>query len=150
MSRGQDNRWSKIIESLVAGDLSELLAVKLGIKTNYATTRTKGTYQGHHWEIDVLAVNEGTVVPVEVKTTLTKDNIDHFITRILSKFTALIPSHKNSKVFGAIAYIKAENNEVDVINYDLSKGLIIIKAMRGTNHLINRKDNKIHDFNPHN
>ena len=147
---GQDNRWSRIVESLVAGSLSEILAVSLQIQVNYASTRVKGTHQGKNWEIDVLAVNEGTVVPVEVKTTLKQDDIDYFIARILARFTQLIPTLKDNKIYGAIAFVKIEGNEDSVINYATSKGLIVIKAMRGTNHIINPKDRQPRDFNPHN
>ena len=147
---GQDNRWSKIVEALVAGDLTALLADTLQIKINYAGTRVKGTYQGDNWEIDVLAVNEGIVVPVEVKTTLSQADIDAFIANVLDKFTDFIPSHRNNKIYGAIAFIKVEGNEQHVVNYAASKGLIVIKAMRGTNHILNAKGYQPRDFNPHN
>ena len=146
---GQDNRWSRIVESLVAGDLRELLVDMLQVDVRSAT-RVKNSYQGKMWEIDVLAENGDIAVPVEVKTTLKKDDIDHFITRILSRFTDLIPTHKNSRVYGAIAYVKTDSNEEDAIDYALSKGLLVIKAMKGTNSLVNSRDNKLHDFNPRN
>ena len=145
---GQDNRWSRIIESLVAGDLSEMLAQALQIEVNYASMRVKGTYQQRNWEIDVLAVNAGIVVPVEVKTTLKEGDVDYFVARILAKFTYLIPSLKHNKVYGAIAFVKVEGNEDTVVNYALSKGLIVIKAMRGTNHIINPKNQKLRNFSP--
>ena len=143
------DRWSRIVESLVAGSLSEILAASLQIKVNYAGTRVKGTHQGSNWEIDVLAVNEGTVVPVEVKTTLKKDDIDDFVVRVLDRFTELIPTLKDNKVYGAIAFVKIEGNENSVINYALSQGLIVIKAMRGTSHILNPKDCQPRDFNRH-
>ena len=146
---GQDNRWSRIVESLVAGDLRELLVDMLQVDVRSAT-RVKNSYQGKMWEIDVLAENGDVAVPVEVKTTLKKDDIDHFITRILSRFTNLIPTHKNSRVYGAIAYVKTGSNEEDAVDYALSKGLLVIKAMKGTNSLLNSRDNELHDFNPRN
>lgn len=146
---GQDNRWSRIVESLVAGSLSEILAASLQIKVNFASTRVKGTYRGNNWEIDVLAVNEGTVVPVEVKTTLKQDDIDYFIARILDRLANLIPRYKHDKIYGAIAFVKIEGNEDSVINYALSKGLIVIKAMKGTNYIVNPKKYTPRDFNPH-
>ena len=144
---GLDNRWGKIVEDLVAGDLVELLA-EAGIKIDHAGTRIKGTYQDENWEIDLLGENRGTVVPVEVKTTLTKKDIDDFIKRILNRFTQLMPSRKGHKVYGVIAYVKAGSNEENVISHALSKGLIIIKAMRGTNKLICPKDFKLRNFHP--
>ncbi len=144
---GQDNRWSRIVESLVAG-LSEVLAVSLQIEVNFASTRVKGTYRGENWEIDVLAVNEGTVVPVEAKTTLKQEDVDHFIARIPSRLTRLIHRYKHDKIYGAIAFVKSEGNEDSVINYALSKGLIVIKAMRGTNHVIDPQKYPLRDFNP--
>ena len=143
---GLDNRWGKIVEDLVAGDLVDLLA-EAGIKIDYAGTRIKGTYQDENWEIDLLGENSDTVVPVEVKTTLTKKDIDDFIKRILNRFTKLMPSRKH-KVYGVIAYVKAGSNEENVISHALSNGLIIIKAMRGTNKLICPKGFKLRNFHP--
>ena len=145
---GQHNRWGKIVEDLVAGDLCALLETLLSIEINHVSTRVRGSYQSKNWEIDLLAVNQGTVVPVEVKTTLAKADIDGFIRRILQRLTDLIPAHRGARVYGAIAFVKIADNEEETIDYALHKGLIVIKAMRGTNHIINPKDYEPHDFHP--
>ena len=145
---GQHNRWGKIVEDLVAGDLRDLLAKFLSIEINHVSTRVRGSYQSKNWEIDLLAVNEGTVVPVEVKTTLEKADIDGFIRRILHRLTDLIPAYRGDRVYGAIAFVKIADNEEETIDYALNKGLIVIKAMRGTNHIVNPKDCEPHDFHP--
>ena len=138
---GLHNRWGKIIEDLVTGDLIALLR-QLDLDINHASTRVRGD----NWEIDVLAEDTTVVVPTEVKTTLQRTDIDNFITRILVKFTQLIPSHRNKKIYGAIAFVKTDGNESEVVNYALSKGLIVIKAMRGTNQLLTTKNTVLRDY----
>ena len=99
-------------------------------------------------EIDLIAANTDTVVVIEVKTTLQREDIDTFISTKLSRFTVLRPPYKDSKIYGAIAFVKASSNEKALVNYALSQGLIVIKAMRGTNHIVNSKEQTPRNFQP--
>ena len=141
---GQGQRWGKIIESLVEGDLCMLMTEFLGVEVVDISRRV----EVRDVEIDLVAVNTDTVVVVEVKTTLQQEHIDRFISAKLNRFTQLRPHYKDSKIFGVIAFVKVDNNAREVIAYALSKGLIVIKAMRGTNHIINSKGSKPHNFHP--
>ena len=141
---GQGQRWGKIIESLVEGDLCMLMTEFLGVEVVDISRRV----EVRDVEIDLVAVNTDTVVVVEVKTTLQQEHIDRFISAKLNRFTQLRPHYKGSKIFGVIAFVKVDNNAREVIAYALSQGLIVIKAMRGTNHIINSKGSKPHNFHP--
>ena len=141
---GQGQRWGKIIESLVEGDLCALMTEFLGIEIVDISRRV----EVRGVEIDLVAVNTDTVVVVEVKTTLQREHIDKFIDSKLSKFTALRPHYKGSKVYGVIAFVKVDSNAREVIDDAIGKGLIVIKAMRGTNHIINPKDCTPRNFHP--
>lgn len=141
---GQDNRWGKIVESLVEGDLCKLLTKFLGIKIVDVSRRI----EVRDVEIDLVAVNTDTVVVVEVKTTLEREHLDKFISTKLNRFTQLRPRYQGCKIYGVIAFVKVDSNAKAVIDYAIGKGLIVIKAMRGTNHIINPKGHKPHNFHP--
>ena len=141
---GQGQRWGKIIESLVEGDLCMLMTEFLGVEIVDISRRV----EVRDVEIDLVAVNTDTVVVVEVKTTLQQEHIDKFISTKLSRFTILRPHYKGSKIYGVIAFVKVDSNAKEIIDYAISKGLIVIKAMRGTNHIVNPKDRKPRNFHP--
>lgn len=141
---GQGQRWGKIIESLVEGDLCALMTEFLGVEIIDISRRV----EVRGVEIDLVAVNTDTVVVVEVKTTLQREHIDKFISTKLSRFTALRPHYKGSKIYGVIAFVKVDSNAREVIDDAIGKGLIVIKAMRGTNHIINPKDRAPRNFHP--
>ena len=141
---GQSNRWGKIVESLVEGDLCALMTKFFGIDIVDVSRRV----EVRDVEIDLVAVNTDTVVVVEVKTTLAREHIDKFISNKLSRFTELRPHYKDSKVYGVIAFVKVDSNAKETIDYAISQGLIVIKAMRGTNHILNPKGSQPRDFHP--
>ena len=141
---GQGQRWGKIIESLVEGDLCQLMTEFLGVEIVEISRRV----EVGDVEIDLVAINTNTVVVVEVKTTLRRKDLDQFISTKLNRFTALRPHYKGSKIYGVIAYVKVDSNAKAVVNYALSKGLIVIKAMRATNHILNPKGHIPRNFHP--
>ena len=67
---GQGQRWGKIIESLVEGDLCLLMTEFLGVEIVDISRRV----EVRDVEIDLVAVNTETVVVVEVKTTLQREH----------------------------------------------------------------------------
>ena len=141
---GQGQRWGKIVESLVEGDLCQLMTEFLGVEIVDTSRRV----EVRDVEIDIVAVNTDTVVVVEVKTTLVQEHIDKFIATKLNRFTELRPRYKGCKLYGVIAFVKVDSNAKEVIDYAINKGLIVIKAMRGTNHIINPKGSQPHNFHP--
>ena len=143
---GAHNRWGKIVEELVAGDLTAIISTHLRGQAHYLSTRVRP--DDRSWEIDVLATNGDIAVPAEVKTTLSIDHIDRFISRILVPFTTLLPGHKHKRIYGVIAFVKTDGNECEVIDHALSQGLIVVKAMHGTNKVLNAEDFKPRDFCP--
>ena len=145
---GMHNRWGKIIESLLTGDLIAIVNKYMRVKVHHVSGSVKGEHQGKYWEIDLLAVNEGVVTPTEVKTTLSKKDIDHFLSHILCRFTELMPEHKDKKVHGIVAFVKVEGREKEVVDYAQSKGLMLIKAMSGTNKVINPEGFEFRDYHP--
>ncbi|MCY4643548.1 MAG: hypothetical protein OXB88_02930 [Bacteriovoracales bacterium] len=116
-------QWGKLIESLVRGDLVKLLQER-GVQVNRLAQVTSDEIDGKEYEYDLIAINGSEVVVVEVKTTLSVKDVDHFIEK-LQHFKKVFPEYKDRKIFGAVAYLKA--NEGAGKNSE-KKGLFVIRA----------------------
>ena len=107
-----DRKWGRLVESLVEGNLVKLLNSR-GIQVKETSERVRGVrntkdkygkiYEGR-CEIDILARNGANVVVVEVKTTLQSKDVDTFLYK-LNNLSYFFPSHKNSKIYGAMTYL---------------------------------------------
>ena len=118
------SQWGKLMESLVEGDLVNLL-VRRGIPIADITTRLKGKQPGGgHYEFDIIAHNGEAVVVVEVKTTLRPDDVKNFLDK-LDHLKEWIPRYAHNRIYGAMAWLTADASaEAMVIN----RGLFSIRA----------------------
>ena len=130
-------QWGKLMETLVEGDLLKLLKQK-NIRVVDTTMNMKGCYKDQNWEIDMLASNGEEIVLVEVKTTLNLQNVKDFIYK-LNQFTTWKPKYKNDKLYGAVAYLKADQGSA---RYAEKQGLFVIRATGSSSSIINKKDFK--------
>ena len=143
---GEGNRWGKIVESLVAGDLITIAREAIGVDIDFVSTRAFP--EDESWEVDVLGINHDVAVAVEVKTTLRQSDIDKFLTNTMLPFTRLASKHRRKRIYGVIAYIKVAKLEKQskVLDYAWSKGLLVIKAMDGINRVVENKKLKLRDY----
>ena len=132
-----NSQWGKLMEALVEGDLLNLLKQK-GITVKDTTMNMKGQDKEEDWEIDILASNGEEVVLVEVKTTLNLQNVKDFIYK-LNKFTTWKPIYKNKKMYGAVAYLKADQGSA---KYAEKQGLFVIRATGSSSSIINKQNFK--------
>ena len=130
-------QWGKLMETLVEGDLLKLLKQK-NIQVVDTTMNMKGCYKEENWEIDMLASNGEEIVLVEVKTTLNLRDVKDFIYK-LKKFTTWKPIYKEKKMYGAVAYLKADQGSA---RYAEKQGLFVIRATGSSSSIINKKDFK--------
>ena len=101
------SQWGKLIESLVAGDLVNLLNQR-GIAVNDTVMRLKGKQpNGDQYEFDIIAHNGDEIVVVEVKTTLRPNDVKDFIEK-LQNFKTWVPLYANKTVYGAMAWLTAD------------------------------------------
>ena len=128
-------KWGRLMEALVEGDLLKLLQRK-NIKVDKTFTRIKFTYQNRNGEIDIIAMNGNEIVLVEVKTTLTSEDVKDFIEKTLAIYKKVFPEYKNRKVYGAVAYLNAESHAE--LNAE-RMGLYVIKAVGSSSSIINQK-----------
>ena len=109
---------------------------------------TRAFPEDRRWEVDVLGVNNEAAVAVEVKTTLRKNDIDKFLTNTMLPFTRVASKQRRKQVYGVIAYIKIAKleKESEVLDHAWSKGLLVIKAMDGTNRVLENKNLTLRDY----
>ncbi len=127
-----NSQWSKLMESLVEGDLVGLLQAQ-GIAVERTCTNVKGGRDGRHYEFDILAVNGEEVVVVEVKTTLRAEDVTEFLGK-LDKFTDYERVYKGKQVLGAVAYLKVDSS---VREHAERQGLYVIRATGSSASIIN-------------
>lgn len=132
-----EGQWGKLMESLVEGDLLNLLQ-KRGIQVRDTSTRRKGNYQGTSYEFDIIAHNGNEIVIVEVKTTLRISHVKKFMKR-LEQVKTWLPEYKEFKIYGAVAYLKAYE-ESDT--FAQAKKLFVIRATGDSASIVNAADFK--------
>lgn len=130
-----ESQWGKLIESLVEGDLINILRQR-GIKVNRTSTRVKGRYENEHYEFDIIAHNGDEIVVVEVKTTLKVKSVDEHIQR-LKRIKTWMSEYKNHKIIGAVAFLKADEESE---RYAENKKLYVIKATGDSASIVNEND----------
>ncbi len=95
------SQWGKLIESLVKGDLVNILKNR-GIDVHDTSERRKGNHEGENYEFDIIAHNGSEIVIVEVKTTLKVSDVKNFVSKLKNAkilylstcFLSGIPIHK--------------------------------------------------------
>jgi Holliday junction resolvase-like predicted endonuclease len=127
-----EGQWSKLVESLIEGDLIRLLRER-GVDVNETFTRVKKNHNNSIYEIDILAANGNEVVAVEVKTTLKIKKVRHYLSK-LNKFKEVFPIYKEHKIFGAMAYIREDEQSGD---YAEKQGLFVIKGTGKSSSITN-------------
>jgi len=143
-------QWGRLMESLVEGDLVRLLKEK-GIEIERTSTNEKGLMsyidekgvkQKKQYEIDIVAKNGEEIVVVEVKTTLTVRDVHKFLD-ILNKFSQLLTEYRDKRVYGAVAYLRAQDSSEI---YSEKQGLFVIRATGSSASITNKKDFKPKSF----
>jgi len=135
------SQWGKLVESLVEGDLINLLNTK-GIKVHRTTQRAKGNYEGQNYEFDIIAYNGDEIVIVEVKTTLRPEDVNDFHEKMW-KVKIYLPEYANKTVYGAIAFITADGSSERMAE---KQGFFVIRATGNSSFIINKEDFKPKPF----
>ena len=139
---GFNRRWGALVESLVEGNLVKALQDR-GVDIMATHTRSETRWKKpdgkiEKREFDIIAANGREVVVVEVKTTLTKRDIEYF-TETLKDFKNYLPIYHSKTIYGAVAYLKSENK---AHSYAEQEGLFIIKATGDSASVVNEKNFK--------
>ena len=114
------NRWGKLGENLVKGNLTQRLNER-GIVVEKVITNAK--YKD--FEFDIIAINGKEVVVVEVKATLDPSDVDLFLDK-MKRFKELWSEFKEKRVYGAMAFLIKVNKRADSLAE--KKGFFVISA----------------------
>ena len=135
-----NSKWGTFLEDLVEGDLVNLLN-KREIQVAKINSRVKYLRPDNSVgaEYDLIAVNGSEIVVFEIKTTLSIENLNTFVEKLI-KFRGHFPEYSDKKIYGGIAYMKADRNSDKLA---IEEGLFLIKAPGGATNvstLINSDD----------
>ncbi|NJL48836.1 MAG: DUF3782 domain-containing protein [Leptolyngbyaceae cyanobacterium SM2_5_2] len=113
--------WGRFVEDLVAPACERLFRER-GIPVDQVSQRVKRRRQGDTLEIDVLVVNQGHVLAVEVKSSLSVEDVKKFVVD-LGRFRDFFPEYAQMQIYGTVAGIGIES-EAD--RYAYRQGLFVL------------------------
>ena len=123
----------KLVERLAKGRAAEMFQ-EWGVGVKRFAKEGTGPYDGKEFQFDAILENGDEVVVIEVKSTLTSRKTEEFIWK-LERFTEIMPRYAGSKIYGAAAFLKA--NEGMDVNCQ-RRGLFVIKAVGDGAVLLNK------------
>ena len=127
------SQWGRLMESLVEGDLVNILN-RRGIAIGDTTTRLKGKRpDGGNFEFDILAHNGQEMVVIEVKTTLRPQDVKKFIEK-LNHIKQWVPRYANNTIYGGVAWLTAAAGAEEMAD---SRGLFSIRATGDSAAIVN-------------
>ena len=113
--------WGRFVEDLVAPACQRLF-LERGIPVNRVSQRVKNHHDGETLEIDVLVVNQGHILAVEVKSSLDVVDVKAFI-EDLQQFRRFFPEYAQMQLYGAVAGIGIESG---ADRYAYRQGLFVL------------------------
>ncbi len=121
------NQWGRLIEALVQPGVLRLFQER-GHDVRRLHQRSTVQMNGSTMEIDIILEDQTEVIPVEVKTTLSVEDVNDFLDD-LAVFTDFFPLYRAMRVYGAVAGL---NIPADVARYAYRRGLFVV-SITGTN-----------------
>ncbi len=125
-------KWSRFVEGLVV-PAAETIFSRRGIEVDKVSQRVRARHNGEGMEIDVLAVDGAYAVLIEVKSTLSVDDVKDHLKRV-GRFKVFFPEYADRQVVGAVAGIVIEEG-VDRFAY--KSGLFVIGQTGETVRILN-------------
>nr|NCQ84752.1 DUF3782 domain-containing protein [Microcystis aeruginosa W13-18] len=120
-------KWGRFVENMVA-PACETLFLNREIPVHQVSQRVRKRLDGKTLEIDVLVTNENHVLVVEVKSSLSVDDVKELI-KNLTEFRQFFPEYNQKQLYGAVAGIEIEEG---ADKYAYRQGLFVL-AQRGEN-----------------
>ena len=124
---GLTTRWGQFVENLVEPAVLRLFQER-GIDVQEVIRRMRSQRPGAEMEIDIFAVNGDSAVAVEVKSRLSRQDVEYFLER-LERFKQSFPHYTDYQIYGAVAGIEVDEG-VDRFAYQ--RGLFVIKQTGDT------------------
>jgi len=116
------NRLGEFVEHMVSPAVVRLFQAR-GIEVHEVYPGVEAKRGGEAIEIDLLVVNDGTLVAVECKSRLTQEHVDEHLNR-MEKLKRLLPLYKNHQALGAVGAMVMSDA---VRDYALAHGLYVLR-----------------------
>ena len=116
------NRLGEFVEHMVSPAVVRLFQAR-GIEVHEVYPGVEAKRGGEAIEIDLLVVNDGTLVAVECKSKLTHDHVDAHLVR-MEKLKRLLPLYKSHHALGAVAAMVMSDAVKD---HALQHGLFVLR-----------------------
>jgi len=126
------SKWGRFVENMVA-PACETIFQSRGIQVHRVAQRVQGKLNGEILEIDVLVNNENHVLVVEVKSSLSVEDVKEFVTD-LSQFRRFFPEYHDKQLYGAVAGIEIDKG---VNKYAYRQGLFVLAQSGETIKILN-------------
>jgi len=114
-------KWGRFVEGMIV-PAAEKLFRERGIDINSISQRVKRRKENEQIEIDILAIDTLYAVLIEVKSTLSVDDVKEHIER-LGQFKYFFTEYRDRKVMGAVAGIVIDEG---ADKYAYRNGLFVI------------------------
>jgi len=124
---GLTTRWGQFVENLVEPAVVRLFRER-GIEVQETARRMRSQRPGAEMEIDIFAVNGDVAVAIEVKSQLSRQDIEDFLAR-MARFRQAFPHYQDYQIYGAVAGIEIDEG---VDRYAYQRGLFVIKQTGDT------------------
>jgi hypothetical protein len=124
---GLTTRWGQFVENLVEPSVVRLFQER-GIELQETARRMKSQRPGAEMEIDIFAVNGEVAVAIEVKSLLSRQDVEDFLDR-LGRFRQAFLHYSDYRIYGAVAGIEIDEG---VDRYAYQRGLFVIKQTGDT------------------
>jgi hypothetical protein len=128
-------KWGRFVENMVA-PACETLFLKRGIPVHQVSQRMKKRLNGQTLEIDVLVTNENHVLVVEVKSSLSVNDVKDLMDD-LKQFREFFPEYSQKQLYGAVAGIEIEEG---ADKYAYRQGLFVLAQAGETVSILNNPD----------
>jgi hypothetical protein len=125
-------KWGLFVENLVA-PACETIFLARGIPVHQVSQRVRKRQNGDSLEIDVLVLNQAHVLAVEVKSTLSVDDVKEFVEK-LSRFRDFFPEHDQRQLYAAVAGISIDPG---ADRYAYRQGLFVLAQSGETVVILN-------------
>jgi RecB family endonuclease NucS len=119
---GLTTRWGQFVENLVEPAVVRLFQER-DIQVQETARRMRSQRPGAEMEIDIFAVDGDVAVAIEVKSRLSRQDVDDFLAR-LSRFRQAFPHYGDYRIYGTVAGIEVDEG---VDRYAYQRGLFVIK-----------------------
>lgn len=125
-------KWGLFVENMVA-PACKTLFLDRGIPVHRVSQRVQVIRDGDTMEVDVLVQNQNHVLAVEVRSSLSVDDIKEFV-EDLQRFHQFFPEHADRQLYGAVAGIAFDQG---ADRYAYRQGLFVLAQSRETMQILN-------------